>query len=135
MFDYHFKFIQVQWKFLPFPYEMNDCAMDRSNIICNAFFSIVIWIKKNMVEITPIFFDINLIINNNHNINQTTYGIFFTDPAPSERGRTLSRISVAKGSNLNFRGRKSNSLMNLCGKTAPSHSVLHLYIFFSVSTL
>ncbi|XP_037032835.1 patronin isoform X7 [Bradysia coprophila] len=31
-----------------------------------------------------------------------------------ERGRTLSRISVAKGSNLNFRGRKSNSLMNLC---------------------
>lgn len=42
----------------------------------------------------------------------------------------MSRISVAKGSNLNFRGRKSNSLMNLCGKTAPSHSVLHLYIFF-----
>ncbi|XP_075169153.1 calmodulin-regulated spectrin-associated protein patronin isoform X10 [Haematobia irritans] len=32
-----------------------------------------------------------------------------------ERGRTLSRISVAKGSTLNFRGRKSNSLMNLCG--------------------
>ncbi|XP_046811039.1 patronin isoform X3 [Lucilia cuprina] len=31
-----------------------------------------------------------------------------------ERGRTLSRISVAKGSTLNFRGRKSNSLMNLC---------------------
>jgi calmodulin-regulated spectrin-associated protein len=29
-----------------------------------------------------------------------------------ERGRTLSRISVAKGAN--FRGRKSNSLMNLC---------------------
>lgn len=44
----------------------------------------------------------------------TTY--YFTDPAPSERGRTISRISVAKGSNLNFRGRKSNSLMNLCGK-------------------
>ncbi|XP_055310757.1 patronin isoform X37 [Sitodiplosis mosellana] len=34
---------------------------------------------------------------------------------PAERGRTMSRISVAKGSNLNFRGRKSNSLMNLCG--------------------
>ncbi|XP_055310751.1 patronin isoform X31 [Sitodiplosis mosellana] len=33
---------------------------------------------------------------------------------PAERGRTMSRISVAKGSNLNFRGRKSNSLMNLC---------------------
>ncbi|XP_037918502.1 patronin isoform X25 [Hermetia illucens] len=32
-----------------------------------------------------------------------------------ERGRTLSRISIAKGSTLNFRGRKSNSLMNLCG--------------------
>ncbi|XP_037947366.1 patronin isoform X4 [Teleopsis dalmanni] len=32
----------------------------------------------------------------------------------AERGRTLSRISVAKGSTLNFRGRKSNSLMNLC---------------------
>jgi len=31
-----------------------------------------------------------------------------------ERGRTLSRISIAKGSSLNFRGRKSNSLMNLC---------------------
>ncbi|XP_053966249.1 patronin isoform X5 [Anastrepha ludens] len=29
-----------------------------------------------------------------------------------DRGR--SRISVAKGSSLNFRGRKSNSLMNLC---------------------
>nr|XP_032292376.1 patronin isoform X35 [Drosophila virilis] len=37
-----------------------------------------------------------------------------TEPAV-ERGRTLSRISVAKGSTLNFRGRKSNSLMNLCG--------------------
>ncbi|KRG05168.1 uncharacterized protein Dmoj_GI21023, isoform S [Drosophila mojavensis] len=36
-----------------------------------------------------------------------------TKPAV-ERGRTLSRISVAKGSTLNFRGRKSNSLMNLC---------------------
>ncbi|XP_030238103.1 patronin isoform X38 [Drosophila navojoa] len=36
-----------------------------------------------------------------------------TEPAV-ERGRTLSRISVAKGSTLNFRGRKSNSLMNLC---------------------
>lgn len=48
---------------------------------------------------------------------KSTY--YFTEPAPSERGRTISRISVAKGSNLNFRGRKSNSLMNLCGKTAP----------------
>ncbi|XP_039480580.1 patronin isoform X45 [Drosophila santomea] len=38
-----------------------------------------------------------------------------TEPAGVERGRTLSRISVAKGSTLNFRGRKSNSLMNLCG--------------------
>ncbi|XP_015039487.2 patronin isoform X39 [Drosophila pseudoobscura] len=37
-----------------------------------------------------------------------------TEPAAVERGRTLSRISVAKGSTLNFRGRKSNSLMNLC---------------------
>ncbi|XP_033234390.1 patronin isoform X9 [Drosophila pseudoobscura] len=36
------------------------------------------------------------------------------EPAAVERGRTLSRISVAKGSTLNFRGRKSNSLMNLC---------------------
>uniref|UniRef100_A0A182N2I7 CKK domain-containing protein n=1 Tax=Anopheles dirus TaxID=7168 RepID=A0A182N2I7_9DIPT len=33
-------------------------------------------------------------------------------PATIERGRTLSRISLAKGAN--FRGRKSNSLMNLC---------------------
>lgn len=32
-----------------------------------------------------------------------------------ERGRTMSRISVPKGA-ANFRGRKSNSLMNLCGK-------------------
>ncbi|XP_041450283.1 patronin isoform X10 [Drosophila obscura] len=37
------------------------------------------------------------------------------EPSAVERGRTLSRISVAKGSTLNFRGRKSNSLMNLCG--------------------
>ncbi|XP_041450290.1 patronin isoform X17 [Drosophila obscura] len=37
-----------------------------------------------------------------------------TEPSAVERGRTLSRISVAKGSTLNFRGRKSNSLMNLC---------------------
>ncbi|XP_041450291.1 patronin isoform X18 [Drosophila obscura] len=36
------------------------------------------------------------------------------EPSAVERGRTLSRISVAKGSTLNFRGRKSNSLMNLC---------------------
>ncbi|KFB37761.1 hypothetical protein ZHAS_00005076 [Anopheles sinensis] len=35
------------------------------------------------------------------------------EPATIERGRTLSRISLAKGAN--FRGRKSNSLMNLCG--------------------
>ncbi|XP_021710410.1 patronin isoform X16 [Aedes aegypti] len=34
------------------------------------------------------------------------------EPATIERGRTLSRISLAKGAN--FRGRKSNSLMNLC---------------------
>uniref|UniRef100_A0A182FUU3 Uncharacterized protein n=1 Tax=Anopheles albimanus TaxID=7167 RepID=A0A182FUU3_ANOAL len=42
-----------------------------------------------------------------------------TEPATIERGRTLSRISLAKGAN--FRGRKSNSLMNLCGdrSTAP----------------
>ncbi|EAT37503.1 AAEL010510-PA [Aedes aegypti] len=40
------------------------------------------------------------------------------EPATIERGRTLSRISLAKGAN--FRGRKSNSLMNLCGtKTSP----------------
>lgn len=44
------------------------------------------------------------------------FGHIITEPAGSERGRTISRISVAKGSNLNFRGRKSNSLMNLCGK-------------------
>lgn len=43
------------------------------------------------------------------------YGNYFTEPT-IERGRTLSRISIAKGSSLNFRGRKSNSLMNLCGK-------------------
>lgn len=41
----------------------------------------------------------------------------FTEPPPTmERGRTLSRITLAKGSGANFRGRKSNSLMNLCGK-------------------
>lgn len=33
----------------------------------------------------------------------------------AERGRTLSRIQIAKAG-ANFRGRKSNSLMNLCGK-------------------
>ncbi|XP_055310758.1 patronin isoform X38 [Sitodiplosis mosellana] len=42
-------------------------------------------------------------------------GSYKTSREPAERGRTMSRISVAKGSNLNFRGRKSNSLMNLCG--------------------
>ncbi|XP_051861557.1 patronin isoform X38 [Drosophila albomicans] len=43
-------------------------------------------------------------------------GSYKTSREPAvERGRTLSRISVAKGSTLNFRGRKSNSLMNLCG--------------------
>lgn len=55
------------------------------------------------------------------------------EPAPVvERGRTLSRISVAKG--INFRGRKSNSLMNLCGKAtcyllAPPHmhTVYHIW--------
>ncbi|KAL7735744.1 hypothetical protein ACLKA6_019998 [Drosophila palustris] len=42
-------------------------------------------------------------------------GSYKTSREPTvERGRTLSRISVAKGSTLNFRGRKSNSLMNLC---------------------
>lgn len=44
-----------------------------------------------------------------------------TEPSQGmERGRTLSRISsVAKyggaQAGANFRGRKSNSLMNLCG--------------------
>lgn len=38
----------------------------------------------------------------------------FTEPV-AERGRTLSRIQIAKAG-ANFRGRKSNSLMNLCGK-------------------
>lgn len=53
--------------------------------------------------------------NQNQNPNQK-FGHIITEPPASERGRTISRISVAKGSNLNFRGRKSNSLMNLCGK-------------------
>lgn len=49
----------------------------------------------------------------------------FTEPPPTmERGRTLSRITLAKGSGANFRGRKSNSLMNLCGKATQK-----LYIF------
>lgn len=52
----------------------------------------------------------------------------FTEPTV-ERGRTLSRISVAKGSNLNFRGRKSNSLMNLCGK-APQKTTKKSFFFF-----
>lgn len=57
-----------------------------------------------------------------------------TEPVTSERGRTISRISVAKGSNLNFRGRKSNSLMNLCGKTAPKPIIHHsLKIYFKYS--
>lgn len=55
-------------------------------------------------------------IKSNQTKPKTNPTYYFTDPAPSERGRTISRISVAKGSNLNFRGRKSNSLMNLCGK-------------------
>lgn len=45
-----------------------------------------------------------------------------TEPQGIERGRTLTRISsVAKygGAGANFRGRKSNSLMNLCGGKQP----------------
>lgn len=66
--------------------------------------------KKNKIQ-----------IQNKHQkqTNQKTnqkFGHIITEPPASERGRTISRISVAKGSNLNFRGRKSNSLMNLCGK-------------------
>lgn len=59
--------------------------------------------------------------------NQTTNkkNRVFTEPPPTmERGRTLSRITLAKGSGANFRGRKSNSLMNLCGKATQK-----LYIF------
>lgn len=44
---------------------------------------------------------------------------FTLEPQGIERGRTLTRISsVANkygGAGANFRGRKSNSLMNLCG--------------------
>lgn len=59
--------------------------------------------------------------NNNHYTQKTLTNkkpsfvvIVIAEPATIERGRTLSRISLAKGAN--FRGRKSNSLMNLCGK-------------------
>ncbi|XP_023172492.2 patronin isoform X10 [Drosophila hydei] len=45
---------------------------------------------------------------------KTSRGWCWVTKPTVERGRTLSRISVAKGSTLNFRGRKSNSLMNLC---------------------
>lgn len=55
-------------------------------------------------------------------------------PEPNvERGRTLSRISVAKGSTLNFRGRKSNSLMNLCGKSFCHNFFSFLFLFFTSS--
>lgn len=58
-------------------------------------------------------------------------GIF---PEPNvERGRTLSRISVAKGSTLNFRGRKSNSLMNLCGKSFSLPYIIFLFFLLSLN--
>jgi len=53
-----------------------------------------------------------------------------SEPAGVERGRTLSRISVAKGSTLNFRGRKSNSLMNLCGKKRSTAATIKLPAFY-----
>lgn len=55
-------------------------------------------------------------------IPSTPIVIVIAEPATIERGRTLSRISLAKGAN--FRGRKSNSLMNLCGKVhlPPTHT-------------
>lgn len=46
-----------------------------------------------------------------------------------ERGRTLSRITLAKGSGANFRGRKSNSLMNLCGKATQKFKK-YFFIYF-----
>lgn len=58
----------------------------------------------------------------------------FTEPTV-ERGRTLSRISVAKGSTLNFRGRKSNSLMNLCGKKRFKLKIKYSCLFFTFTFL
>lgn len=62
--------------------------------------------------------------------------VLLPEPATIERGRTLSRISLAKGAN--FRGRKSNSLMNLCGKNSNCNFLsplptlsLSLYLFLS----
>lgn len=46
------------------------------------------------------------------------FGTPHTEPG-IERGRTLTRITSMNkygGAAANFRGRKSNSLMNLCGK-------------------
>ena len=56
------------------------------------------------------------------------------EPQGIERGRTLTRISsVAKygGAGANFRGRKSNSLMNLCGGKSKMKSSFFFYSIFS----
>lgn len=57
----------------------------------------------------------------------------FAEPPTIERGRTLSRISVAKGSNLNFKGRKSNSLMNLCGKAPTNNQIQNIFFSYFIS--
>lgn len=59
------------------------------------------------------------------------------EPQGIERGRTLTRISsVAKygGAGANFRGRKSNSLMNLCGgKNKNAKHFLSTFVLFARS--
>lgn len=66
---------------------------------------------------SKICFFLNSLNFKSKNIKQQKKNRVFTEPPPTmERGRTLSRITLAKGSGANFRGRKSNSLMNLCGK-------------------
>lgn len=55
-------------------------------------------------------------------------------PEPTlERGRTLSRIAVptSRGAINNFRGRKSNSLMNLCGKSRNFTTNKIIFILFT----
>lgn len=80
--------------------------------------------------------------NENFNLNQLfSYFLIYTQyytidkSEPGiERGRTLTRItSVNKygGAGANFRGRKSNSLMNLCGGKNPTdHYKFSFFISF-----
>lgn len=128
LFFFFLHVIQGSRSIVFFSYEMKSNKYLSINIIY--LFKIISNILPLIYYIHIYYYKIKTLLSKsttrNHQTKIKNYinmGIF---PEPNvERGRTLSRISVAKGSTLNFRGRKSNSLMNLCGK-----SFCHHYFFF-----